>query len=357
MKFLRSEGELKQLQALPLEVKEQKALRRIEEYLDVYGTDGTYISFSGGKDSIVLDHLIQRVTGSSHAVERVYLDTFMEYPKMRSFVKENYQVTVIKPAQTPKKMILGENGVGWAFPSKDVSQIIYYARRGRKWALNKLHGLTKDGEYSEYRQRYKKFLPVYERRDIVISPFCCVKQKEEPVLEFERLTGKHPFIGTRASESRRRTEAWMRVGGCNSFDTRITVNEDGEEEEIIVDRPQSKPISIFSEQDILHYIVKYNLALPSPYGEIYEVGRCVGQEDLFTKMGMCHGYDGCMLKTSGEQRTGCIFCPIGCHLDNFAKFKRLRKAEPKLYDFCMEELHEKELLEMVQSIFGGNIYK
>ena len=40
--------------------------------------------------------------------------------------------------------------------------------------------------------------------------------------------------------------------------------------------------------------------------------------------------------------------PKACHLDKFTKFERLKKSHPKIYDFCMEELNEKELLEFVQ---------
>ena len=43
-----------------------------------------------------------------------------------------------------------------------------------------------------------------------------------------------------------------------------------------------------------------------------------------------------------------MFCQIACHLDNFSKFERLKKSHPEIYDFCMEELNEKELLEFVK---------
>ena len=46
-----------------------------------------------------------------------------------------------------------------------------------------------------------------------------------------------------------------------------------------------------------------------------------------------------------------MFCPIGCHLDNFAKFKRLKKFNPKLYDYCMEELGEKKLLDFINKYY------
>lgn len=45
--------ELKLLQALPLELKIAKTKARIKDWVDFYGVDGVYVSFSGGKDSTV----------------------------------------------------------------------------------------------------------------------------------------------------------------------------------------------------------------------------------------------------------------------------------------------------------------
>jgi hypothetical protein len=53
------------------------------------------------------------------------------------------------------------------------------------------------------------------------------------------------------------------------------------------------------------------------------------------------------LSTTGETRTGCIFCPIGCHLDKVNKFQRLKTAHPKLYDYTIHTLGLGELLDFV----------
>jgi len=39
---------------------------------------------------------------------------------------------------------------------------------------------------------------------------------------------------------------------------------------------------------------------------------------------------------------------VGCHLTSFEKFVRLKAYNPKLYDFCMEELGEKNLLSWIE---------
>lgn len=45
--------ELKQFQAMPLPVKVAMTQTRIRAWVDYYGKDGVYVSFSGGKDSTV----------------------------------------------------------------------------------------------------------------------------------------------------------------------------------------------------------------------------------------------------------------------------------------------------------------
>ena len=42
-------------------------------------------------------------------------------------------------------------------------------------------------------------------------------------------------------------------------------------------------------------------------------------------------------KFTGEQRTGCIFCMYGCHLEKGEnrRFIRLSKTHPQLYNYCI----------------------
>lgn len=54
-----SKEELQMLQALPLELKVMKTQQRIREWVQYYGENGVVISFSGGKDSTVLLHLVR----------------------------------------------------------------------------------------------------------------------------------------------------------------------------------------------------------------------------------------------------------------------------------------------------------
>lgn len=289
---------------------------RIRNFITEYGTEGVYLSFSGGKDSTVLMDIARQV---DNRIPAVFVDTWLEYPQIRSFVKTYDNVVTLKPTMGLKDII---RQYGWCFPSKDVAQIIWHARQGKKWALNKLHGLDGNGKKSAYRQQYIKWLPLYES-DLLISPYCCIKQKEEPIARYEKQTGRHPILAVMAEESARRKGAYLRTG-CNSFESA---------------RPLSKPMAFWKEQDVLRYKVQNHLAIAEPYGEVVEEGQVAGQLSFIPTEGK--------LRCTGEQRTGCMFCPVGCHLTNFGKFRRLKAYNPRLYDYCMEELGEKKLLEWV----------
>lgn len=115
--------ELKLLQALPLELKIAKTKARIKEWVDFYGVDGVYISFSGGKDSTVLLHIARSMYPN---IKAVFSDTGLELPSIRSFVKTHENVDWLKP-----KMTFGEVVKQYGYPlfSKEISQAIWYARK------------------------------------------------------------------------------------------------------------------------------------------------------------------------------------------------------------------------------------
>lgn len=182
---------------MPLNIKLAMTKTRLRNFINEYGEDGVYISFSGGKDSTVLMDIVRKQYPS---VRAVFLDTWMEYPQIREFVNTFENVEIIKPTMSMKEII---NQYGWCYPSKDVAEAIWYARKGSQWAINKLNGLDKNGKPSTYRERYTKWLPLYES-DLLISPYCCIKQKEEPVEIYEKKTGRHPILAIMAEESARR---------------------------------------------------------------------------------------------------------------------------------------------------------
>jgi hypothetical protein len=206
---------------------------------------------------------------------------------------------------------------GWCFPSKDVAHTIYYARKGSGWALDRLRGQNADGSPSKFRlSHYKKWAFLLDA-PFIISANCCGIMKEAPLTKYEKETGKFPIVGTMAVESERRRQAWLKTG-CNNFDSK---------------HPLSKPMSFWTNDDALRYIRDYKIPIASVYGDIVE-----------DKKGK--------LSTAGEQRTGCVFCPVGCHQDKVNRFQRMAVTHPKLYDYCINSLGLGEFLDFIGVDYG-----
>ena len=117
--------ELRQRQALPLEAKIEMSYARVRDWVDAYGIQGVYISFSGGKDSTVLLDLIRNRYGYPD-MKAVFVDVPTQFPELRQFVKTFDNVDIIKP-----KISFMEVCEKYGFPliSKEVSESVEGARK------------------------------------------------------------------------------------------------------------------------------------------------------------------------------------------------------------------------------------
>ena len=115
--------ELKIRQALPLDIKIRMTEQRIREWVSEFGIDGVYVSFSGGKDSTVLLHIARQIYPD---IKAVFVDTGLEYPEIRQFVKGFDNVDWIKPKMNFKQVI---EKYGYPFISKEVSECVQGARK------------------------------------------------------------------------------------------------------------------------------------------------------------------------------------------------------------------------------------
>jgi 3'-phosphoadenosine 5'-phosphosulfate sulfotransferase (PAPS reductase)/FAD synthetase len=145
--------------------------------------------------------------------------------------------------------------------------------------------------------------------DFLISEKCCIYNKEAPAAVYRKETGKAPIVATMACESMNRRDSWLKTG-CNAFNCGEAI---------------SKPMSFWTEQDVLTYIYENNIKIAKPYGSIVT-------EDNQIPFAGC----ACTLCTTGCHRTGCIYCGFGAHLEKGeGRFKRLKHTHPKQYDFCI----------------------
>lgn len=114
---------LNQLRGLPLAAKVAKTQIRIREWYEHWNGD-VYVSFSGGKDSTVLAHLVRDMYPE---VPLVFSNTGLEYPEIQAFAKK-MGAEIIRPKMRFDEVI---SEYGYPLISKEVAEAIYYARRIR----------------------------------------------------------------------------------------------------------------------------------------------------------------------------------------------------------------------------------
>ena len=289
MKYTRQD--LKEMQGWSLERKVQVTQARIMEWYIKYGGQ-VYVSFSGGKDSTVLLDLARRIYPD---IPAVFVDTGLEYPELRKFVRTKENVSWLQP-KYPFPQIIEK--YGYPVISKEVAKCIDGARKGQEVCIKKLNGamLAPDGTKSVYNcENYRYLIDA----PFKISDKCCYHMKKAPIYRFGNETGRHGIVGLMAQESRLRTQSWLQHG-CNGFERK---------------RPLSQPMAFWLEQDILRYLKRTGIPYSSIYGEIIETEKRDGS---------------LILKTTGVSRSGCMYCMFGVQLEEEPnRFQRMQGTHPK----------------------------
>lgn len=277
--------QLLQRQSLPLEMKEKMSETRIRNWYE-HWEGRVYVSFSGGKDSTVLLHLVRRFYPE---VPAVFVNTGLEYPEIIKFVRETPNVTWLQPKLTFAAVL-----EKWGFPvvSKEQAQYIYEIRNTKSDYMRRLRlegKKNKRGKISgKLSEKWKYLLDA----PFKISEKCCDIMKKAPSIAYEKKERRKPFIGAMASDSFLRRLGYMRRG-CNAFGTK---------------RPASNPLAFWLEEDVWGYLKKYRI----PYSPIYD---------------------------KGYTRTGCMFCMFGVHMEKGEnRFQKMERTHPRQYKYCMEKL-------------------
>lgn len=122
---------------------------------------------------------------------------------------------------------------GYPVISKEVSHAVKDARScptGKVAA--RFHGAQSTSMISWEKYAYLLDAP------FKIDHRCCDVMKKRPAHKFEKELGVVPIIATMASESILRKQKWKK-SGCNAYDEK---------------RPASRPMSFWTEQDVLFYL-------------------------------------------------------------------------------------------------------
>lgn len=306
----------------------------------------------------------------------VYVDTGLEYPEVREFVKRQDNVEIIRPKMNFRQVIIK---YGYPMIGKEVAGCVYGARRYMEKLLEREksaeHGgkvpnhsymadlvgidrredkenelykslirgeipstdiktpvryLIMQGKYphkengvetSEYsrmynKERYKFFLEA----PFEIADHCCSIMKKSPMHSYAKRTGKMPMTAQMASESRLRTTNWLK-NGCNGFDMKS---------------PISNPMSFWTEQDVLEYIFNSHIPIADVYGEVTaDFGEAQPQGNTMD-MGI-FDVGKPIFDTTGCDRTGCVSCGFGCHREKSPNRWELAEklSNPEIIDYMM----------------------
>lgn len=308
---------------LSLQDKEITSWEKIGEWFTATG-GRCYVSFSGGKDSTVLAYLVAKWLSSfrqpPYPLRLVFCNTGLEYPEIQKFVNEyaawlqqKFSRIAVELVRVHPKLTIRQVLTQYGYPvvSKEVASCVSDAKRNPDGLrMKRLRGedIMINGTPSQYNcEKWYYLLDAPFR----VSDKCCNVTKKAPLNAYARRMGLTTVTATMADESRLRMTKWLKTG-CNAFDGK---------------RPVSKPMSFWTEQDVLHFIVENNIPHCSVYGDIVASdGDCDYDKTLINSELHC----------TGCNRTGCMFCAFGAHLEKGeTRFERMKRTHPKHYDFCI----------------------
>lgn len=258
-------------------------------WIDAWDIDGVYVAFSGGKDSTVLLDVVRKLYPD---VKAVFNNTGLELPEIVAFVKSTENVDVLRP-KIPFNQVIEK--YGWPVISKEQAQFITEWRNTKSEKLRNLRWYGRETGRSKIAEKWKH---VALDAPFKISHKCCDILKKNPAKVYEKKTGRKPMLGIMAGESQLRKQGKI----CNVYDAK---------------RPISKPLLKWNESDIWEYIKKYNVEYCKVYNE-------------------------------GWERTGCLFCMYGIHKDSPNRFQMIKKTHPRLYDYCINKLGAREVLDFMK---------
>ena len=250
-------------------------LQKIEATINKYGEDKFLMSFSGGKDSVVLSALIDLAL-PRNKIPRVYANTGIELNMVRDFVfdlaKKDDRIQVIKPS-VPIKPMLERDG----YPFKSKKHAHHVERYNRIGMCGSIESYLGKGTWGKKQQCPKilkyQFTEEFHKK-LNVSDLCCVRMKEEPLQEWGKEHNRPiAIVGIMRDEGGRREKVQ-----CLVFSGKAKKDING-----IPDKFQ--PMSVLTKAWEDWFIKEYNIKLCDIYYSPYNFPR-----------------------------TGCKGCPFALHL-------------------------------------------
>ena len=184
----------------------------IKDTIGKFGEENFYISFSGGKDSTIIHHLVDMAI-PGNKIPRVFFNTGIEYCDIVNFVRglasSDSRFVIINPTK-PISQVLEK--YGYPFKSKEHSLKIGQWQKGLQ-SPNIVKYVKGNSSFS-----CPQCLRFQAEKDypIRLSNKCCYKLKKEPAHAYERKSGRSiAILGLRMDEGGQRANH----KGCAIFDS------------------------------------------------------------------------------------------------------------------------------------------
>ena len=184
----------------------------IKTTIKKYGEQNFYISFSGGKDSTVLHHLIDEAI-PENKIPRVFINTGIEYEYIRKYViglkQKDDRFVIFNSNVNITKML---HDKGYPFKSKEHScKLATYQNKG----INTKSIERYLDENNSFKCPDKLMYQFTDEFELKISDRCCYELKKHPIQRYEKESGRNmSILGLRMGEGGQRANH----NGCVVFD-------------------------------------------------------------------------------------------------------------------------------------------
>lgn len=305
--------------AMPYGSKVALAELRVKEWArECEKNDKNYCVSVGGLDSITLLLFVRRILGNDVIGASV---SSLEDKSIQE-VHKKLGVVPIKPLKSMSQIL---NEYGFPIYSKQIAKKLEHLQIPPSEADQRTtyynHALMtgETGPWGHFKKSDSmklddKLLELFggawadHRPDLHCreAPFktsaqCCHWMKVLPAQEWQQANNMWPFLGLMQSEGGQRRFS-LRKYGCNYVGKGVA---------------RSCPFNYFNRQDLLRLALELNAPVPKVYGHILK------KEDG-------------TLYTTGAQRTGCVMCGFGIHLDKRPHhFDQLYARDPNQWEFWM----------------------
>lgn len=195
-----------------------------------------YLSFSGGKDSLIVHHLLDMALPNNQ-IPRVYVNTGIEYNMMLKYVRNlqlnDKRIIIVNSNKNIPRMLRTK---GFPFKSKEFSLLNYTFYNMKAKGLNVCEKYQKRirGDKDVYQPVPVKLRYLFNERPFIISDKCCYELKEKVLDKWGRDNNRtNTITGIRKAEGGRRSNTKGCITGNGSKFHPILIVSDEFEEEFI----------------------------------------------------------------------------------------------------------------------------